>query len=77
MFSRWNRAFSSLSRLGSVNTSTFSSDLYVVSRTGYAKAAAAVTPTMADTVEKSLPTAPAVLLPAAHFVFYMIASSLQ
>lgn len=69
MFSRWNRAFSSLSRLGSLNKSNFSNDFYVISRQRYAKAAAAVTPTMADIVEKSLPIEPAVRVQVAHFVF--------
>ncbi|XP_024924404.3 uncharacterized protein LOC107404410 isoform X1 [Ziziphus jujuba] len=58
MFSRWNRAFPSLSRLGSMNKLDFNNDFYVISRLRYAKAAAAVAPTIADTMEKGITNEP-------------------
>ncbi|KAH7537803.1 hypothetical protein FEM48_Zijuj03G0132000 [Ziziphus jujuba var. spinosa] len=62
MFSRWNRAFPSLSRLGSMNKLDFNNDFYVISRLRYAKAAAAVAPTIADTMEKGIPNEPVINL---------------
>uniref|UniRef100_A0A6P6FRH8 ubiquinol-cytochrome-c reductase complex assembly factor 1-like isoform X1 n=1 Tax=Ziziphus jujuba TaxID=326968 RepID=A0A6P6FRH8_ZIZJJ len=61
MFSRWNRAFPSLSRLGSMKKLDFNNDFYVISRLRYAKAAAAVAPTIADTMEKGIPNEPVLL----------------
>ncbi|XP_015866847.3 uncharacterized protein LOC107404410 isoform X2 [Ziziphus jujuba] len=62
MFSRWNRAFPSLSRLGSMNKLDFNNDFYVISRLRYAKAAAAVAPTIADTMEKGITNEPVINL---------------
>lgn len=69
MLSRWNRAFPSLSRLGSMNKLDFNNDLFVISRLRYAKAAAAVAPTTADTVKKSIPSEPVVRVRDTLFVF--------
>ncbi|KAF5743614.1 Ubiquinol-cytochrome C chaperone family protein isoform 1 [Tripterygium wilfordii] len=56
MLSRWNRAISHLSKLGSMNAAEYGKDVYSISRRSYAKVAAVASPTTAESANKTSPT---------------------
>ncbi|KAL5569807.1 hypothetical protein UlMin_026382, partial [Ulmus minor] len=62
MLPRWSKAFTHLSKLGSQRNFILTNDFNAISRRSYAKTAAAVSPTTADTAGRSLPSKPAVNL---------------
>ncbi|BBG98196.1 ubiquinol-cytochrome C chaperone family protein [Prunus dulcis] len=56
MLPRWSRAVTHFSRLGSQHNLNIRNEFYVISRQSYGRAAAAVAPDTAITVEKPLPS---------------------